>query len=378
MGAAIAFRVGTRARCGGTAERTEGENTMAQKIRVGIVGTGGIARNQHMPAYAKDPDCEIVAVCDVSEKARTQVAEKFGVKKVVEDYHEIASDPDIDAVSVCTPNFMHRDPTVACLEAGKHVMVEKPIATSAKDGADMVRAAKAAGKILGVGLHFRYNPSVEALRRFADEGGFGDVYFARVHALRRRGIPGWGVFGDKEKQGGGPLYDIGVHALYAAMYVMDFPRPVAVSGSAWQKFGHKKPGVAPMGVWDWENFTVEDYAAAFVRLEGGGAISLEAAFCMNNAQGGMNFWIMGDKGGAQMSPCTVYREEWGALTDTTPAYLPKGDAHEREILAFLAAIRGEGRVGVTGEEGLLVQQILDAVYASADAGREVEVEKLEV
>ncbi len=350
---------------------------MAKKVRVGIIGSGGIARAAHMPAYAKDPDCEIVVVCDVSEKARKAAAEKFGVSRAVEDYREVAADPEIDAVSVCTPNFMHRDPTVACLEAGKHVIVEKPIATNAAEGADMVRAAKKADRILAVGLHFRYNPSVEALRRFADQGGFGDVYFTRVHALRRRGIPSWGVFGDKEKQGGGPLIDIGVHMLYAAMYVIDFPRPLSVSGATWTKFGDREPGVGQFGAWDHKNFTVEDYAAALVRLEGGAALNIESSFCMNNT-GGMNFWVMGDRGGAQFSPCTIYREEAGTLTDATPGWLPKVDCHEREIVDFLAAVRGEGEVGVTGEQGLMITQILDGVYKSAEAGGEVEVEKLEL
>ncbi len=351
---------------------------MAKKIRVGIIGSGSIAQKQHMPAYAKDPDCEIVAVCDVSEKARAAAAEKFGVANTCEDYREIATNPEIDAVSVCTPNFMHRDPTVACLEAGKHVLVEKPIGMNAREGADMVRAARKADRLLAVGLHFRYDPAVEAMRRYADEGGFGDVYYARARWLRRRGIPGWGVFGDKSKQGGGPLIDIGVHALFSAMYVMGYPEPVSVSGQTWQKFGAKKPGVAPMGAWDHENFTVEDFGVGFVRFEGGAVLMLEASFAMNYESGGVNVEIMGDRGGAQLKPLTFFGEEHGMLTNTTPGWMPKVKPHEREVLAFLAAVRGEGEVGVTGEQGLLMTRIIDASYRSAEAGREVEVEKADV
>jgi predicted dehydrogenase len=350
---------------------------MAKKVRVGIVGSGGIARGVHMPAYAKDPDCEIAAVCDVSEEHAKKAAEMFNVPKIYGDYKELAADDGIDAVSVCTPNYMHMEPTVACLEAGKHVMCEKPIARNSREGGAMVKAARESGNILAVGLHFRYHPGVEALRRFGDSGGFGEVYFTRVHALRRRGIPSWGVFGDREKQGGGPLIDIGVHMLYAAMYVIGFPRPKAVSGVTFCKFGRCEPGVAPWGPWDHEGFTVEDYAAALVRMEDGTALSVESAFCVNN-EGGMNFWVMGDRGGAQFNPLKVYREEFGTLTDTVPGWTPKVNAHEREIQDFLAAIRGEGRVGVTGEEGLMITQILDGIYKSAETGGEVELEKLDI
>ena len=350
---------------------------MAKKLRVGIIGSGGIAQSVHMPSYAKDPDVEIVAVCDNREETAKQAAEKFEVPKTYLDYRELASDPDVEAVSVCTPNDMHVEPTVACLEGGKHVMVEKPIARNAEEGAVMVRAARKSGKILAVGLHFRYDPKIQAMRRFRDSGGFGDIYFARVHALRRRGIPPWGVFGDKEKQGGGPLIDIGVHLLYAALYVLDFPKPVAVSGATYTKFGDRPPGVAPWGPWDYKSFTVEDFASAYIRFDTGLTMSLEASFAVNN-EVGMNIWIMGDKGGAQYQPCTFYRDEFGTLTNAVPGWMPKGEGHLDEIRAFLGAIRGGGEVGVTGEKGLLVTQILDAIYASADAGREIEVKEIDL
>ena len=350
---------------------------MAKKVRVGIIGSGGIAQSVHMPSYAEDPDVEIVAVCDSRQETAKQAAEKFKVPKVYLDHRELAEDPEVDAVSVCTPNDMHVDPTVACLEHGKHVLVEKPIARNAKEGAVMVRAARKSERLLAVGLHFRFDPRVQALRRFGDAGGFGDIYFARVHALRRRGIPSWGVFGDKEKQGGGPLIDIGVHMLYAALYVLDFPRPVAVSGATYTRFGNRPAGVAPWGPWDHKNFTVEDYASAYVRFDTGLTMSVESSFAMNN-EGGLNFWIMGDKGGGQLDPCTFYREEFGTLTNTVPGWMPKREPHLDEIRAFLKAVRGEGEVGVTGEKGLFVTQILDGIYESAEAGGEVEVKEIDL
>jgi len=350
---------------------------MAKKVRVGIIGSGGIAQGQHMPAYQKDPDVEIVAVCDSNEATAKKAAEQFKVPRIYTDYRELARDKDIDAVSVCTPNFMHEKPTVACLENGKHVMVEKPIARNAKEGAAMVRAAKKNKRILAVGLHMRYSPNVQAIKRFADAGGLGDVYYARIQAIRRRGIPSWGVFGDKEKQGGGPLIDIGVHILYATMYVLDFPKPKAVCGATYTKFGNKPPGPAPWGPWDYKHFTVEDYAAAFIRFEGDLTATLEASFAANT-QESWNFWLLGDKGGAQLEPCTFYRDEFGTLTNTTPGWLPKGDEYVSEIRDFLAAVRGEGKPGVTGEQGLMVTQVLDGIYLSAERGAEIKLEALKV
>jgi predicted dehydrogenase len=350
---------------------------MAKKVRVGVIGTGGIAQGAHLGNYAKIEGVEIAALCDVNPEALKKTAEKYPGAKTYTDYHDLAEDPDVDAVSVCTPNFLHMEPTIACLKAGKHVLVEKPIARNAAEGRQMVRAAKEAGKLLAVGLHHRYNEETMALRRFRDEGGFGEIYYSRVHVLRRRGIPGWGVFGDKEKQGGGPLVDIGVHLLYEALYIMDFPKAVAASGATYRKFGNRPPGVCCMGRWDHKNFTVEDYAVGFIRFEGGMTMSLEASFAANT-EGAGNVWIMGDKAGAKLRPMTIYREEFGTLTDSTAGWLPQSKGHFGEIQDFIAAVRGEGRVGVTGEEGLAVTLILDAIYKSAEEGREVAVEDMDV
>lgn len=350
---------------------------MTKKIRVGVIGVGGIARMEHLPYYQKEAGVEVVAVCDVNEQVAQQVAKDFAVPRVYSDYRDLAQDQDIDAVSVCTPNYLHRDPTVACLNAGKHVLVEKPIARNVREGLAMVRAAQKNQRVLAVGLQFRYHPAVTAMRRFRDAGGFGEVYFARVYALRRRGIPGWGVFIDKEKQGGGPLIDIGVHMLYAAMYVLDFPTPLSVSGVTYTKFGHKKAGVAPWGAWDHKRFTVEDYAAALVRFANGMTMSLEASFAAN-LEGGSNFWILGDTGGAQFSPCTFFREEFGTLTNTTPGWLPKERQYADQIADFCRAIRDQSEPGVTGYQGLLVTQIMDGIYRSAATGREVKIPPLKL
>jgi predicted dehydrogenase len=200
-----------------------------KKFGVGIVGSGGIAQGAHMPAFAALPDVQILAVCDVSKSARTSAAEKFNVPHQFETWQPMLEMDEIDIVSVCTPNAYHFAPTVDALKAGKHVLVEKPMAISVDEAKKMAAAARKAGKKLMIGQTARFNPQSQSLKRFVDSGAVGDVYYARAMALRRRGIPGWGAFTSKELSVGGPVFDIGVHILDLTLWLMGFPEPVAVS-----------------------------------------------------------------------------------------------------------------------------------------------------
>jgi len=352
---------------------------MPRKVRVGVIGSGGIAQAAHIPNYQKLPAVEVVAVCDVKPDVAKAAAEKFKVPHVFTDWRELLNLHDIDAVSVCTPNAFHLEPTLASLAAGKHVMVEKPIGLNAKEGLAMCRAAKKARRLLAVGHHTRFDPAVETLKRFVDAGEVGRPYYARAQTMRRRGIPSWGSFISKKLNGGGPLIDIGVHIIYSALYLLGFPRPVSVSGKTYTLFGNRSDVVpGGWGMWDYKNYTVEDNAFGFVRFEGDLTMTVETSFVANIAQECHNVTILGDKGGIQTNPATFAGEANGTLTNVTPAFLPQGKSHEREIAQFVAAIRGEGRVGVSGEEALLVMQIVDGIYASCKANREVRLERLKV
>src|SRR5215831_8111216 len=241
---------------------------LAKKVRIGVIGTGGIANGAHLPGYSQIPDeCEIFALCDIDPAALNRTAEKYPhVKHKFEDYRKLLEMPEIDGVSVCTPNYVHHQPTVDALKAGKHVLCEKPIAMNAKEGAEMVATARKAGKILQIGYNSRFSPSNQVLQKFIEAGEIGDIYYARAQALRVRGIPGWGVFIDKSKQGGGPLIDIGVHILDLTLWMMGHPKPVSASGITYAKFGHRDDVVGFLAQWDYKNFTVEDFAAALIRF----------------------------------------------------------------------------------------------------------------
>lgn len=348
---------------------------MARKIKVGLIGTGSICQSVHIPAYLKHPDAEIVAICDINPETLQKVGDQLGIpeNRRFLKYDDLLKLKEIDMVDICTPNYVHMDPTVKALKAGKHVICEKPIALNAKQGEKMVAAAKESGKKLMIAYCWRWNAGAQALKRFADSGALGETYYARVQALRRRGVPSWGVFIDKEKQGGGPLIDIGCHALDLTLYLMGHPKPVLASGKCYTKFGTKKGTFGVWGPWDYDNYTVEDFAVGLVRFENDATLVLESSFCANIEKDIFNVTILGTEGGCSLDPLKMYREENGTLIDVSPVFLPKVGTHEAEIFAFLDAIQNDKPSPVPGEEGLMVAKILDAIYKSSELGKEVRI-----
>ncbi|MBV9865164.1 MAG: Gfo/Idh/MocA family oxidoreductase [Abitibacteriaceae bacterium] len=348
---------------------------LPETIGVGIIGAGGIARGVHIPGYQKLSNVKVLAVSDPIEAAREGAAKQFDIGSTYADYQEMLKRDDIQVVSVTTPNFMHAEATIAALEAGKNVLCEKPLAMNAKEGEKMVAAAERTGNKLMCGFHFRFTPQVQTLKRFAASGAFGQMYYARTQALRRRGIPGWGLFINKEKNGGGPLIDIGVHMLDSTLHVLGFPKPIAVSGQTYQMFGKRKDVIGLMGQWDYNNFTVEDFAVAQIRFEGGLTLTLESSFVANMEENDkMTFQIFGDKGGAQFNPLKMYTEQNKTLLDITPVYLPGNvHPHHEQIKSFIDSVVNDKPVYTPGAEALQVTRIIDAIYASSEKGGEVKL-----
>jgi len=347
-----------------------------KKLGIGIIGSGGIARGAHMPGYkaCENQGVSILAVSDVNPDVAKLAAEQFEVPHVFTDYKQMLAMDEIDAVSICTPNYLHMQPTLDAFEAGKHVLVEKPLAMNAEEGARMVEAAHRAGKKFQVGFMTRFQAPAQALKRFINAGEMGEIYFARAQAMRRRGIPGWGVFTQKDKQGGGPLIDIGVHILDLTLWLMGHPKPVLCSGQTYAKFGPREGVLGLMGQWDPKIFTVEDFAVGLVRFDNGATLVLESSFVANQEQRDvMNTDLFGTEGGCSYNPCKMFFERHQTLIDATPAYLPQVKAHEAEVKAFVDAIMEDIPVPVTGEEALMTTQIIDAIYRSTEEGREVPV-----
>jgi predicted dehydrogenase len=357
---------------------------MTKKVRVAIVGCGGIANGKHMPSLKRLDHVELAAFCDIElERAQKAASEYGGAKaKVYEDYKELLQDETIEVVHVCTPNDAHAEVTVAALEAGKHVMCEKPMAKTSEEAQLMVDAAKRTGKKLTIGYNNRFRQDSQYLHKVCEQGDLGEVYYAKAHAIRRRAVPTWGVFLDEEKQGGGPLIDIGTHALDLTLWMMNNYKPKAVMGTSYHKLGQKKDAANAWGPWDPEKFTVEDSAFGFITMENGATIVLESSWAINSLDvDEAKCSLSGTEGGADMKDgLRINGENHGKLY-TTKVELGAGgvafydgktesDA-DLEARLWIDCIINDTEPVVKPEEAFVVTQILEAIYESAETGKAV-------
>ena len=344
-------------------------------FRVAFIGGGGIART-HMKYLKTLENVEIAAAADVSDMSLKRLKEEFPDVRQFSDYKVMLKEmKDVHAIDVCTPNGLHAENTIAALDAGKHVMVEKPMAMNAREAQAMLDAAKRNGKQIIVGFQHRFDAKSKLIRDQIKADSFGKVLYVRAQALRRRGIPNWGVFGRKELQGGGPMIDIGVHILETAHYMIGSPRPVTASGGAFTYMGNKPSEVASVWPgWDYQTYNVEDLACALIRFDTGTILVIESSFVAHIEKDIFNITLMGEKGGAVWDTSQIFTDHGGYQMNMLPGWLGKWDVFEYKMKHFVDVCR-EGRQNESpGEHGLLVQKMLDGVYASAEKGREVNLE----
>ena len=348
-----------------------------KKLNVAFIGVGSIANWAHLPAVKELENVNVMAFADIDENALKTTAEKYGVKNTFTDYNKMLEMDEIDAVHVCTPNYVHMQPAIDALKAGKHVLCEKPIARTVAEAKKMKEAADSTGKKLMIAQCRRFSGPTQCLKRFIDDGILGDIYFARIWALRRRGIPGWGVFTDKEKQGGGPLIDIGVHILDLTLYLMGNPKPITTSGMAVAKIGNTPGHVGLMGSWDHTKFTVEDYAAGFVRFEDGRSLILESSFAANIEYPEIvRSNLLGTKAGAELDDkLRIFGERCGALTNGEVFGYPEVNHFKEEFIAFYKSIEEDTPVPVPADQAINCLRILEGIYRSQDAGREIRMDE---
>lgn len=354
---------------------------MSKKLKVGIIGCGGIANGKHMPAIKKIKETEMVAFCDIIKKRAKKAAKEYGTKnaKVYEDYKKLLQDESIDTVHVLTPNDSHAPITVAALDAGKDVMCEKPMAKTAAGAKKMVNAAQKTGNILTIGYQNRYRPDSQYLHKCCRDGELGDIYFAKAHAIRRTAVPTWGVFIDEEAQGGGPLIDIGTHALDLTLWMMDNYNPQYVVGSTFRKLAEneEKSKANSFGPWDTDEFTVEDSAFGFIVMEDGANIILESSWALNTLDTGeAQTTLCGTEGGADMRDgLRINGQRHGKHYKEMPQLGPGGvDFYEGEeekpadigAQTFYNAVINGKELVVKPEQALVVTEILEAIYESAE------------
>ena len=356
-----------------------------KQVKLGVIGCGGIAFSKHMPSYKKMNNVEMVAFCDIvlerAEKAKAQ----FGTddSKVYVDYKEVLKDSSIDAVLVLTHNSEHCHITVEALDAGKHVLCEKPMAMNYAEAKQMIEARDRSGKILTIGYQGRFRNDSRYLKELAVQDTFGEIYYAEATAIRRRAVPTWGVFIDEEKQGGGPLIDIGTHALDLTLFIMNNYEPAYCVGKTFHMLNKDTNTGNIWGDWDTERFTAEDSAFGFIVMKNGAVINLRSSWALNYADPREAVTLIcGKKAGADMPAQGQVRingicngKQYIMTPDLSAGSVNfyegngGGAPQELEAACFINTILGKSELYVTAEQAACVTKILEGIYESNKTGK---------
>ncbi len=341
------------------------------KLRCGVVGLG-MGRG-HITGYQSHDNCEMVAIADVDESRLAKAKNDLGVEETYTDAEEMFAKANLDVVSVVTPNKFHAPLTIAALEAGCHVLCDKPMAMTVEEATAMKDTADRLGKKLGINFSYRFSAMSYALKQQVDAGVIGDIYFGRTVWHRRRGMPGFGGwFGQKDLAGGGPLIDLGVHRIDLALWLMGHPTPVSVSGSTYNVIAKR------LAEEQNKKFTCEDLAAGIVKFDNGATLIVEASWALNNNEDEhMITSLYGDKGGL------VQKNQNGTYDFTAEIYTEEGGNLYTKVLDkavgkppsayhdFINSILEDREPVAKAEHGIKVQKILNGLYQSAEEGREI-------
>ena len=354
---------------------------MSKPLKVGVIGVGGIA-GTHFPGWKSSENAELVGLADPFEAVLERVAKAQDVSKTYTKPEDLINDPDIDLIDICTPSAYHAPLAIAALNAGKHVICEKPLAPTPQDISQMIEARDKSGKYLMTAQHFRFQNDTQALKREIETGILGDVYHARSWMLRRNMLPIGPGFIYKKNSGGGPCIDIGVHILDLTLWMMGHPKPVAVSGVTQDKlsripgaFSSWGNGVIP------QDMDVEEFASAFVRFDNGATLILEVSWMLHhNTQGkgeDMQMWLYGTQSGLHWpsNQLTTSNNDTKRHHDVQLSKVNDGmEAHAAECVAFAKAIADGAPSPVPAEQSRDVQSILNGLYQSAEENREVRLD----
>ena len=337
-----------------------------RKTRIALVGAGHVAQVAHIPAYKKNPDVELAAVVDDDPIKAQRIREQFGFAEWYEDISEMLKKADVDAVDICTPNYLHAPMAIAALRSGRHVLCEKPLARNSDEATRMIRTAEENGRVLMVAMNNRFRDDVKVLNRFVKGKELGDVHFVKAGWLRNAGEwreRGW--FTEPHKAGGGALLDLGSALLDLAVWTAALRKPSTVMCST---FGRKGRG------------GVEDAACAMVRFAGGAALMLEVSWNLREPSTNSYLQIYGSKGAGMLNPLQIHKELQGVLVNVTPAIEASGhqyfkESYRHEINHFVECVQKRKKPLTSGEDALSTVRIVDAMYESAVSGREVALDR---
>ena len=350
-------------------------------MKIAIIGCGTIANSAHIPSYMNNPEAEIKYFCDIIPEKAQAAVEKYGCGTAVTDYREVLADPEIEAVSVCTPNYAHAEISIAAMRAGKDVLCEKPAARTYSEALEMLKVQRETGRILNIGVVNRFNDSVNLIKRYIDSGKLGDIFHVYVSFRAHRSIPGLGgAFTTKAIAGGGVLIDWGVHYLDIVMYCCGDPKPLTVTGEAFCKLGKDMKNYVYKNMWA-ENtknldgtYDVDDSVTGMIRTEGP-VITFNGAWAQNIGESETYIDFMGDKGGIRLqygSNFKVYLAENGALVEYEPEFKTR-DHFQNEIDAFIRCVQKREKLPSHIETVIITAQIMQAIYDSAEQHAEIKL-----
>lgn len=348
---------------------------MPDKLRCAVIGVGGIGMD-HLHSLTTCHRAAAVALAETNPQRAREGTVRYGVPRSYTDYHELLEQPDVDAVIIALPNHLHAPVAIEALKARKHVLVEKPMATNAKDAAKMLEVAKSMKRTLMVAQNFRFNRYTQLAKQIIDKGDLGELYHARCFWLRRAGIPRIGSwFTQKSQAGGGCIYDLGVHLLDTCLHLMKEFEVTTVSAQTYAKFGNRGLGEMDWGKGEVDPkrpFDVEDYGVALLRMKSGRSISMEVGWaCFQNQQAreyGID--LFGTAAGFSLFPAKMFKNTVDAQ-ETIQFNASKVPFPEDRVHHFVQCVLDGKKMLAPPEESLKVQQVLDALYASAAGGKEV-------
>ena len=346
-----------------------------RKLRVGLVGAGTMSK-KHLDAYKKESSVEVAALCDINLDLAKQRAEEWGINHVYDNYLKMLDSCELDIVNVVTSNNTHAPITIDALNAGKHVLCEKPPAMNTHEAVKMEEAAKRNQKLLMYGLPFRYSDKVNVIKDFYDQGVFGEIYYAKTGFIRRCGNPG-GWFSNKSIARGGPLLDLGVHIIDLAMFIMGKPEPVSVYGITCDKMGNRS-NIKGFTWYRSANYVtgindVEDLAVAIIKLSNGATLFAETSYASNIKSESLYMELMGTKAGVKVEPdIEIYGEQNNYMMDMKPILddysINWSKSVDNEINHFVKCILNGDKCISPAEDGITIMKIIDAIYSSAQSG----------
>ncbi len=355
-----------------------------KKIIVGVIGCGTIATRCHIPSYTNNPDAEIKYFCDIIPERAEKAAAAYGNGSIAcVDYHDVIADPEVDAISVCTPNNMHAQISIDALHAGKQVLCEKPAARTYAEALEMQKAQHETGNILNIGVVNRFSPAVNKIKEMIDNGDLGEVYHVYASFRRYRGIPGiGGAFTTKAISGGGVLIDIGVHNLDIVMYCTGDPEPKTVSGKAFSKLGVDMKNYVYEEMWaeDVKNlngtYDVDDFVTAFIRTSGP-TITINGAWAQNIGEPDGFIDFLGTKGGIRLTygaDFVYYTVKDGKLYNEKPVFVMDNKSiFQNEIDSFIRCIQTGEKLPSHIDKNILTSKLMQGIYDSSDRDEEVKL-----